>query len=84
MYTIKYSQWLSRLDSKRNVVGADRIVGKIFFSFWKSSLIRRSSKFNHTPSQYPVYQGNGIYFKDTTNSKVIFIYRYVRSPDILS
>ena len=33
MYTIKYSQWLSRLASKRNVVGADRIVDKIIFHF---------------------------------------------------
>ena len=31
MYIIKYSQWLSCLASKRNVVGADLIVGKIFF-----------------------------------------------------
>ena len=33
MYTIKYSQWLSYLASKQNVVGADLIVGKIFFHF---------------------------------------------------
>ena len=33
MYTIKYSQWLSCLVSKRNVVGADLIVGKFFFHF---------------------------------------------------
>ena len=63
MYTMYYqiesvAQWLSRLASKRNVVDADLIVGKSFFSFWKSRLLRRSSQFDHTPIQYPVYQGN--------------------------
>ena len=60
-YQIEFvTQWLLRLASKRNVVVTDHIVGKIFFSFWKSRLFRRSLQFYHTPSQYPVYQVNDI------------------------
>ena len=63
MYTIKIefmAQWISRLASKRNVVGTNLIVGKIIFFILK---ISPASPFLavHTPSQYPVYQGVDIF-----------------------
>ena len=89
MYTIKYSQWLSRLVSKRNVVGADRIVGENFFFHFENLACFA------VPRSSIIHQANILFikvwyifvnlsFKDTTNSKVIFIYRYESSPDILS
>ena len=49
------AQWLSRLASKRNDVGTNLIVGKIFFHFENLACFAVPRSF--TPSKYPVYQG---------------------------
>ena len=81
------AQWLSSLASERSVVGADLIVGKFFFHFKNLACFA-------VPRSSIIHQANILFikvwyifvnmsFKDTTNSMVSFIYRFVRSRDIL-